>query len=97
MVTAIQLLHTVYLFVLVDAFRAYPGSEIVVANTLAKWNKLKPSEINFNQGFCQKVVSKSCLVFNSLPARDDFCLLLITFANSLDPIRPDILSGLIWV
>ena len=27
-------------------FRAYPGSEFVVANTLAKWKKLEPNEIN---------------------------------------------------
>ena len=65
--------------------RAYPGSEFVVANTLATWEKLEPKEINFSQGFSQKVVSTSCFVFNSLPARDDFCCLLITFANSLDP------------
>ena len=65
--------------------RAYPGSEFVVANTLAKWKKLEPNEINFSQGFSQKVVSTSCFVFNSLPARADFCCLQITFANSLDP------------
>ena len=35
--------------------RAYPGSEFVVGNTLAiKWEK--PNEINFSQGFSQKVV-----------------------------------------
>ena len=65
--------------------RAYPGSDFVVANTLAKWKKLEPNEINFSQGFSQKVVSTSCFVFNSLPARGDFCCLLITFQNSLDP------------
>ena len=42
---------------------------------------MEPSEINFSQ----KVVSTSCFVFNSLPTRGDFCCLLITFANSLDP------------
>ena len=26
-----------------------------------------------------------CIYFNSLPASGDFCHLLITFANSLDP------------
>ena len=31
------------------------------------------------------VVSTSCFVFKSLPARGDLCCLLITFANSLDP------------
>ena len=65
--------------------RAYPGSELVVANSLAKWKKLEPNEINFSQGFSQKVVSTSCFVFNSLSTRDDSCCLLITFANSLDP------------
>ena len=65
-------------------FSAYPGSEFVVANTLAKWKKLEPNDINFSQGFSQKVVSTSCLVCNSLPTRGDFSHLLITFANSLD-------------
>ena len=64
--------------------RAYPGSEFVVANTLAKWEKLEPNEINFSQGFSQKVVSTSCFVIKSLLARGDFCCLLI-FANNLDP------------
>ena len=41
---------------------AFPGSEFVVANTLAKWKKLEPNEINFSQGFSQKVVSTSCFV-----------------------------------
>ena len=35
--------------------RAYPGSEFVVANTLAKWKKLGQNEINLSQGFGQKV------------------------------------------
>ena len=66
--------------------RAYPGSEFVVANTLAKWKKFEPNEIDFSQGiFSQKVVSKSCSVFNSLPASNNFCHLLKTFANSSDP------------
>ena len=65
--------------------RAYPGSEFVVANTLAKWKKSKPNEIDFSQGFSLQVVSSCCSVFNSLPASGDFCHLLITFANSLDP------------
>ena len=65
--------------------RAYPGSEFVVANTLAKWKKLEPNKINFSRGFSQKVVSTSCFVFNSLSTRGNLCCLLITFANSLDP------------
>ena len=76
--------------------RAYPGSEFVVANTLAKWKKLEPNEINFSQDFSQKVVSTSCFVFNSLLTRGDFCWLMIKFANSLDPdqarqnVEPDL-------
>ena len=56
------------------ASRAYPGSEFVVANTLAKWKKLEPNEINFSQGFSQKV-STRCFVFNSLPSMsaDNLC------------------------
>ena len=65
-------------------FRAHPGSEFVVANTLAKCKKLVPNEIDFSQGFSQKVISRSCSVFNSLPASGKLCHLLITFANSLD-------------
>ena len=65
--------------------RAYPGSEFAVANTLAKWKKLEPNEIDFSQGFSQKVVSKSCSVFDSLLPSGDFCHLLVFFANSLDP------------
>ena len=65
-------------------FRAYPGSEFVVANTFAKLKKLEPNAIDFSQGFSQKVVSRSFSVFNTLPACGDFCHLLITFANSLD-------------
>ena len=67
--------------------RAYPGSEFVVANTIAKWKKLEPNEIDFSQGFSKEVVhvSISCSVFNSLPASGDFFHLLITFANFLDP------------
>ena len=64
--------------------RAYPDSEFVVANTVAKWKKLEPNEINFSQGFRQQVVSTSCIIFTYLPTRVDFCCLVITFANSLD-------------
>ena len=42
-------------------------------------------KITFSQGFSQKVVSTSYFLFNSLPARGDFCCLLIMFTNSLDP------------
>ena len=43
-----------------------------------------------------KVLARSCSVFNSLPASGDFCHLLITFANIIDPdqaqqnVRPDL-------
>ena len=47
----------------------------------AKWKKLETNEIDFSQ----EVVSRNCSVFNSMPASGDFCHLLITFANSLDP------------
>ena len=46
--------------------------------------KLEPNEIEFSQGFSQKVASRSCSVFNSLHASSNFSHLLITFANSLD-------------
>ena len=65
--------------------RAHPGSEFVVANSSAKWKKLEQNEIDFSQGFSQKVVSRSCSVFNSFPTSSDIYHLLITFANSLDP------------
>ena len=68
-----------------DPYRVNPASKFVVANTLAKWKKLEANKINFCQDFSQKVVSTSCFVFNYLPTRDDFCCLLITFANSSDP------------
>ena len=32
---------------LIHIFMAYPGSEFVVVNTLAKWKKLEPNEIDF--------------------------------------------------
>ena len=66
--------HTHIFLTLGPICRAYPDSEFVVANTLAKWNKLEPNEINFSQGFSQKV-STSCFAFNSLPAlpADNLC------------------------
>ena len=48
----------------VATYRAYPGSEFVVANTLGKWKKLEPNDIYFSHDFSQKV-STSCFVFNS--------------------------------
>ena len=52
--------------------------------------------MDFSQGFSKKVISKSCSVSNSLPTKGDFCCLLITSENSLDPdqarrnVRPDL-------
>ena len=40
-----------------------------------------PNEIDFSQ----KVLSRSCSVFSSLPTSGDACHLLIALANSLDP------------
>ena len=80
---------------LAKCYRPHSGSEFAVANTLATWKKLEPNEINFSQGFSQKIVLTSCFVFNSLSARGNSCPLLMTFANSLDPDQADILSGLI--
>ena len=61
---------------LLEYLRAYLDSEFAVANSLANWKKLEPNDINFCQGFSQKVVSTSCFVFNPLPTRVDFCCLL---------------------
>ena len=58
-------------YMYISSIRANSGSEFGVANTLAKWKKLEPNEINLSL----------CFVFNSLPARGDFCCLL---TNSLD-------------
>ena len=35
--------------------RAYPGSEFVVATTLAKWKKLEPNEINLPESSINKL------------------------------------------
>ena len=67
-----------------DFIRAYPGSEFDVANTLAKWKKLEPNEIEISQGFSQKVALRSCSLC-LLVATFTLYHLLITFANSLDP------------
>ena len=56
---------------------------------------MEPNEVDFCQGFSRKVVSKMCSVSNSLPASGDFCYLLKTFANSLDPDQAGQMLGLI--
>ena len=63
--------------------RAYPGFEFAVANTLAKWKKLEPNEINLAKVLVRK--QYQVLYLTCLPTRVDFCCLLITIANSLDP------------
>ena len=62
-----------------------PWLRICCSQHFSQMEKKEPNEINFSQGFNQKEVSTSCFVFNSLPARDNFCCRLIAFANSLDP------------
>ena len=46
-------------------FRTHPGSEFVVAYTIAKWKKLERNEFDFSQGSSQKGVSRMtwCSVF----------------------------------
>ena len=53
-------------------FRAYPGSEFVVANTLSKWKKLEPNEINFSQGFSQQVYQQVVLYLTLCPLESTF-------------------------
>ena len=79
------------------AFEHETSGFTLAQNSLAKWKKLEANEINFIQSFSQKVVSTSCFVFNSLPARGDFCCLLITFANILDPDQAWQNVSLIWI
>ena len=74
--------------------RAYPGSEFVVANTLAKWKKFEPNEINLSQGFSQKVLT-SCFVSYSLSAMSADNLCKQFGPRSL--IRLNKMSGLIWI
>ena len=66
------ILTSLLLILIYTMNNAYPGSEFVAANTLAKWKKLEQNEINLSQGFSQKVVSASCFVSNCLPARGAF-------------------------
>ena len=58
----------------IPSCRAYPGLEFVVANTLAKWKKLEPNQINSSQGLPESNINK-CSVFNSLPllSADNLC------------------------
>ena len=54
-----------------DLYESVSHLKLVVANTLDKWKKLDPNEINFSQGFSQ-TASTNCFVFNSLPT-DNLC------------------------
>ena len=68
-----------------NAIQGLPWLRICCSQHFSQMEKLEPNEIHFSQGFSQKVASTSYFVLNSLPASVDFCCLLITFANSLDP------------
>ena len=57
---------------LLEYLRAYLDSEFAVANSLAKWKKLEPNDINFSQGFSQKVVSTSFLYLTLCPQGSTF-------------------------
>ena len=37
-----------------NLYRAYPGSECVVANTFAKWKKLEPNKMNYKESSINK-------------------------------------------
>ena len=71
--------------------RAYPGSEFVVANTLAKLKKLEPNE-NSSQGFSQEVVSTSWFIFKGwcLLSADNLCK---QFGPRSDPTKCQAWSG----
>ena len=43
--------------------RANPGSEFVLANTLAKWKKLEPNNFDFSQVSVKKVYQEVVLYF----------------------------------
>ena len=51
--------------------RAYPSSEFVVANTLAKWKKLESNEIDFSQGFSLNLTL--CLLAATLSSANNLC------------------------
>ena len=62
-----------------------PWLRICCSQHFSQMEKVVAKSIDFSQGFSQKVVSRSCSVFNFLPASGNFCHLLITFASSLNP------------
>ena len=39
----------------------------------------------YHINYIYSTINNNCFVLNSLPTRGEFCCLLITFANSLDP------------
>ena len=78
-------------------YRANPGSEFVVANTLAKRKKLEPNEIDFSQDFSQKVVSRSCSVLTLCSLATTFVVCWYPLQTVWTQIRLDKMSGLIWI
>ena len=56
-----------------ESFRAYPGSEFVVANTLAKLKKLKPNEINFTERSIDKLFCNCPLGVTFVISADKHC------------------------
>ena len=68
-----------------DESQGLPWLRICCSQHFSQMEKVGAKWIDLSQGFSKKVMSRSCFVFNSLPTRGDFCHLLITFANSLDP------------
>ena len=54
-------------------------------------------KLTLDKVLARKKYQQVCFVFNSLLARGDFCCLLITFANSLDPDQARQNVGLVWI
>ena len=54
-------------------------------------------KLNLDKVLARKKYQQVCFVFNSLLSRGDFCCLLITFANSLDPDQARQNVGLVWI
>ena len=66
--------------------RAYPGSEFVVANTLAKCKKLEPMKLTLAKVLARNKYEEVVLYLTLFPTSGEFCHMLIPFANSLDPV-----------
>ena len=76
-----------------------PWLRIYCSQHFSQMEKFELNEIDFSQGYSQKVVSTSCFYFDFLPARGDFCCLLIhvSLQTVWTQIRPDKMSSLIWI